>query len=54
VSAYHDVTFLDEETKRAIIPFLEGEIVDNSKILMPSACKLQRSHCRGIKKWLTH
>lgn len=50
-----DVTFLDEEVKRMLIPFLHGEIVDNSKILVPSACKLQRSQYRGrTKKWLIH
>jgi hypothetical protein len=55
MSNYIDITFLDEEVKKMLIPFLDGEIVDNSKILVPSACKLQRSRYRGwTKKWLIH
>ena len=55
MAGLHNVTFLDEETKKLIIPFLDGGIIDNSEILVPSACKLQRSHCRGrTKKWLIH
>jgi len=51
----HDLSFLDEDLKKLIIPLLDGRIVDNSKILTPSPCRMRRSHSQGwTKKWLMH